>query len=233
MFNIDPETGIHYGYIHGNTVPELLNRIQQSGTSETMKIWVSDVSTNLRDRLDGIDFNDNDTHINRRAVFRDSVLSGLLPWLNTRDAHDVACSIEDEFYDEARGSLDMGGIVVACINILREMGCDSFEDEVYTYNVDGFEYTSDWLGGAPMIWVKKSPYVTHCAPCSPCVPNAGDLNSLATLEDGLLTYCVPPDAFPPEMLKGHYILDVTGYVHHELILDMIKKPLKKVEPEPQ
>lgn len=56
---------------------------------------------------------------------------------------------------------------------------------------EGVTYHISWLGGAPLVWVFESPYVTKADLCSPCVPNAGSLDSLNP--DGYECYDVPPD----------------------------------------
>ena len=48
---------------------------------------------------------------------------------------------------------------------------------MYEGEHEGVMYRTTWLGGAPMLCVFKSPYVTKCSVCSPCVPGAGDLDS--------------------------------------------------------
>lgn len=72
---------------------------------------------------------------------------------------------------------------------------DCFADLFYcsepsgTIEHDGLTITFDWLGGAPLIIVNESPFITFASPCSPCVPNAGDLDSLDP--DGVECYNVP------------------------------------------
>lgn len=72
---------------------------------------------------------------------------------------------------------------------------DCFADLFYsdepsgTIEHDGLIITFDWLGGAPLIIVNESPFVTFANPCSPCVPNAGDLDNLDP--DGVECYTVP------------------------------------------
>ena len=58
-----------------------------------------------------------------------------------------------------------------------------------TIEHDGLIITFDWLGGAPLIVVNESPFITFANPCSPCVPNAGDLDNLDP--DGVECYNVP------------------------------------------
>lgn len=58
-----------------------------------------------------------------------------------------------------------------------------------TVNHEGLIVTFSRLGGAPLIIVNESPFVTFAHPCSPCVPNAGDLDNLDP--DGVECYTVP------------------------------------------
>lgn len=58
-----------------------------------------------------------------------------------------------------------------------------------TVNHEGLIVTFTWLGGAPLIIVNESPFITFANPCSPCVPNAGDLDNLDP--EGIECYAVP------------------------------------------
>ncbi len=73
----------------------------------------------------------------------------------------------------------------ACMNL-------QIEEPTITGNYDGVEYMISWLGGAPLVWVLKSPYMTYRSLCSPCVPDGGDLDSEFD-PHGNLMYDVPPD----------------------------------------
>lgn len=55
----------------------------------------------------------------------------------------------------------------------------------------GVEYLISWLGGAPLVWVQKSPVTNEFALCSPCVPGACDLDS--PQPGGCVGYDVPAD----------------------------------------
>jgi len=61
------------------------------------------------------------------------------------------------------------------------------------------KYEQSWLGGAQMIDVIESPWVTWCRPCGPCCPNAGNLHELTEYGQGMLAYCLPPDYLPDEL----------------------------------
>ncbi len=63
---------------------------------------------------------------------------------------------------------------------VEELEWDDYqaEEECYSYSDAGAEFLVSWLGGAPLIWVTKSPRIVAVKSlCSPCVPNAGDLDS--------------------------------------------------------
>lgn len=62
------------------------------------------------------------------------------------------------------------------------------DEESHAGEYEGIQYQTFWLGGAPMLWVFKSPFVRGCRPCSPCVPNAADLDTEGTY----IGYDVPP-----------------------------------------
>lgn len=75
---------------------------------------------------------------------------------------------------------------------------DSYEGEEESYRLekDGLELELSYLGGAPLVWVLKSPRTARVRLCSPCCPNAGDLNSPD--EDGVEAYTLPEDWFANE-----------------------------------
>ena len=67
----------------------------------------------------------------------------------------------------------------------------ALETESYSLTKDGLCLELSYLGGAPLVWVFKSPHTTLARPCSPCCPGAGDLdNKDAT---GIPTYDLPPE----------------------------------------
>lgn len=51
------------------------------------------------------------------------------------------------------------------------------EEEFELVTSDGLSLALSYLGGAPLVWVFKSPVTTRARLCSPCVPNAGDLDA--------------------------------------------------------
>lgn len=68
---------------------------------------------------------------------------------------------------------------------------DWYCDEPYVEGeYQGVKYGISWLGGAPLLWIYKSDYITDSAAmCSPCCPNAGDLDN----EGEYTCYTIPDD----------------------------------------
>jgi hypothetical protein len=63
---------------------------------------------------------------------------------------------------------------------------------------DGSNLLLSYLGGAPLVTVVDSEWVTECAVCSPCCPQAGDLDS----EGSFTCLCMSPQEMH-EVAKGN------------------------------
>ena len=127
---------------------------------------------------------------------------------------DVLCAIQDKIFDLEYQAAYKDHLK----KLLQDVICDSdgltiqqMIDKCEAYDIDPdldcfadyfdccepcgtinhekliIEFT--WLGGAPLIIVRESPFVTFANPCSTCVPNAGDLDNLDP--DGVECYAVP------------------------------------------
>jgi len=74
---------------------------------------------------------------------------------------------------------------------------DDIEIEEETYRLEdaetGMILELGYLGGAPLVWVIKSPHRASVRECSPCCPNAGDLDSKVEPGMGVVCYDLPPD----------------------------------------
>jgi hypothetical protein len=94
-------------------------------------------------------------------------------------------------FDMDSATFDIDECVDAAEQILRDSGYyDS--DDIVKYRLEEDDCVYEY--GGELVWVMKSPYVTHCRACSPCCPNAGDLCApTAVLESNCLAYCPPPD----------------------------------------
>lgn len=86
---------------------------------------------------------------------------------------EVAAEIESGEFDDENNDLENE------VNWRMQNWSDNCQiDEPYIEGEsEGVKYGISWLGGAPLLWVYKSPHITKHGLCSPCVPNAGDLES--------------------------------------------------------
>lgn len=98
-----------------------------------------------------------------------------------------------ELEQRIRNDCDDDEIVDEIVDEACEAMSDKWYDDepVYEFVIDGVKGRTTWLGGALLVWVFESPFVTKANLCSPCVPNCGDLDSLD--ENGQECYDVPPD----------------------------------------
>lgn len=142
-----------------------------------------------------------ETGIRYGTIYLNHLNADTADWLFT-DGTNVS---EEEAYEEAE--IEIRAAVMAEIasgefddedndleaEVARRMENldDYFQiDEPYIEGeCEGVKYGISWLGGAPLLWVYESPYITKHGLCSPCVPNAGDLESEGEYE----CYDVPPD----------------------------------------
>lgn len=158
IVNINEQTGIPYGVIAGNSVPDLLEEIMQHGTNLTYDDW------------------------------KDRLTSAVQNGLNSAIA---------DFSHRKEVPLD---IAQEAVDSLLEAGLNddyNAEEEEFLWAApDGCRYKVSWLGGAPLIWVLFSPWLTECHRCSPCVPNAGNLDS--PCPEGVTCYCVAPEWLPED-----------------------------------
>ena len=67
------------------------------------------------------------------------------------------------------------------------------DEEQYRLETDGMILELSYLGGAPLVWVLKSPHKRSVRECSPCCPNAGDLDSPVEPGEGIVCYDLPHD----------------------------------------
>jgi hypothetical protein len=161
--NIDKATGIRYGVISGNSVPEVMEDIYSSGEDLQHKQMMEDLKQAIHSAVCGVI---EDIHHHPEKVFTE---------------------------DDAEMVLD--GIVDGGLWDHWESDGDSTSYELE----DGdLKLGMSSLGGAPLIWIYKSPWVVPCEFCSPCVPGAGDLDNAR--EDGpALAYCLAPDEMPEDV----------------------------------
>jgi len=169
MPNYNEWTGIPYGVLSGNNVPELLDAICRNGDNLSYAAFKAEIEASLRGAI--ISALGNYTHRAEKVaegIDYSALMEGLFD----------SCLAEDWLAEDWQGQEE------------------EFEYEYETE--DGpVKLLLGWLGGAPLIWVCDSPYVAECAQCSPCIPGAGDLDTPRDDgDDGGTAYCLPPDDMP-------------------------------------
>jgi hypothetical protein len=166
--NINPDTGIAYGYISANVLDsDIVNELQMNGTDvyyEDAKLEEQiEVAHNPEAQKAAMDEAPPDPEIDPKdetAVFEHTLQYVKDNWDGSK--------WEQHFSD-----------------------CYSPDEPVHEGEKDGVRYRTSWLGGALNVWVFKSPFVTlQAGRASPCVPNAGILD---TLDGDVTAYNVPDD----------------------------------------
>mgnify|MGYP001766685255 CR=1 FL=1 len=159
MTNTNPETGIRYGCIYLNSL--------DSDTAQ----WLWDVAENL-------------SEAEAYAELKSEI---------ERDAEnieeEVRIAVAERDYAMLSNDRYMEDEVEAAYNRLGYDDRDDYIDtrlELESEHIqieeptlagicEGVRYEISWLGGAPLLWVFESPYVSTFDLCSPCVPNAVSL----------------------------------------------------------
>lgn len=158
MTNMNPDTGIRYGYIsaqslHPDVVHELLYGPQAVNEA----------------------FEESQREYVERARRRWEILVKDLA-----DAKiDFPCLVKMGLQDS-----DSIGISDFDRDLAEEEHNETYygDEEIISGTYEGVNYRSSWLGGALNFWIFNSPVVTKCGLCSPCVPNAGNLDTEGDFE---------------------------------------------------
>lgn len=178
--NVNPETGIRYGVIDARKVPYLDEEIRSNGDSITYQNYRKEVVNQIRYAL-----TEEDGDL--KAVFDDYYMSD-------RAQEEILESVSEHQCDWSEEEIEE--ISEHVMEALNDSGSTEFDQEEYEYETETEKYLLSYLGGAPMIWAMKTPFLTKARLCSPCVPNAGDLDSPDP--DGYTCYAVEPDWFDSE-----------------------------------
>ena len=206
--NCNPRTGIPYGVLSANRFPYLYDDITSNGVDETYEAQVRELRESLVDLFADFDADEvppgePQERIDAVVDMTKKELSRRLH-MNSREAAVLAdCFIE--LLDTDSMTFDIEEVVDACMDAVDgEYFADSGEHE-YTY-VDGpVRYRLGYLGGAALIWVIESPFVTYCRSCSPCVAGGGDLNTTRAPDDAnSIAYCPPPEDFCQEESQANW-----------------------------
>lgn len=180
MFSVSnmDEGGIRYGVASAHNYPDLYDEITTEGTSTSCEA----VEAEVRSWIKGV----VDDGYEDVAEFR----------------ADLKAAISDYFTDsrDAIAQVELGDSVDTIWDILCDCGLwDHYyiEEEEYRYKrlddrgIVSEHYELNYLGGAALIWVIKSPETAFANLCSPCCPGAGNLDSLDP--DGYECYAIPAE----------------------------------------
>lgn len=196
--NRNPQTGIRFGIASAHRHYALLERIQQSGESITAKYWQSEVIGKIRTYLADECFETlEDLQKGVKSITEDY-------WYGS-DVDEIAADIANDLWNGGHnfgwteGVRDTEALVESTWGLLEAAEIwDRFNPDEETHEliieIDGEieeHYQTSWMGGAPMIWILKSPETALCRLCSPCAPNAGNLDEPD--EDGVTAYAIPQE----------------------------------------
>ena len=208
--NINPDTGIAYGVIDARKCMGLYTEIMDNGVNETLTEAEASIRKRLTNNFSDFDAKEaftkaglpteekSDDDVTQEIWDKKEKL--LTEWLSecihasTELPKEAAALFADSAIDQVNvdsGTFDIKELVDDVVQQLYEDDYfNSDGEDSFTYEDGEFQYRLGYLGGAPLIWVIKSPYVTYCRTCSPCVPNAGSLDSCTHEGNGNnIAYC--------------------------------------------
>lgn len=174
-FNVNPETGIRYGYIkadslHYDVVDHITFGIGKDLSYEEAR---KEEEKRLEARAEAIEDEVRITLAERGGSTDreyESVWDKEVEAAYAREGYaDRECFIEKQVED-----------------FNQAYQCD---EPIHEFEYEGVKGRTSWLGGALHVWVFDSPEVGWYQQCSPCVPRAGNLDQPD--DDGVLTYTVP------------------------------------------
>lgn len=173
--NTNPETGIRYGIIAANNLdPEIIDTLRSVGKDILWDQAQKDLRRILEEEAD-----DLEEEVKIGIAELDPGLVGKEDFEESRilDAYGAkGYSCREDFIDT---EMD------------RRSQHIEIDEPIHEGEYEGVKFRTTWLGGALMVWIFQSPYLTRARLCSPCVPNCGDLDNLDP--DGEECYDVPPD----------------------------------------
>lgn len=173
--NINPDTGIAYGYISANQMdPDTVQwLLYDAGTDLSYEEALSDIRFDAERAADEIEEE-------CRIALEEA--GGLTP-----DEFDSFLERDIEAAYERLGYAGREDYVDTRVE--RMSDGIQIDEPIIEGECEGVKYSTSWLGGALHFFIFESPVIAKCRPCSPCVPNAGDLGSEGDYE----AYGVPED----------------------------------------
>lgn len=226
MPNCNTVTGVSYGVLQGNHVPQLDQDIFEFGEDISFEAWKEELKETVKNVLEDPELPDHPEDENRHFAARYQAMRELI--LNLLHAADIAVFGDNEAL--VRRCMNYANVNAGTFEIeeiyeeVLEEGAESYscEEPEHEYTDGATHYLRGHLGGAALIWVTQSLYVTPCRTCSPCVPGAGDLDSTCPPEQANnLAYCPPPEDWIDELPEEDrpyviYRIDDKGYPTEEI-----------------
>lgn len=161
--NINPDTGIAYGYISANQMdPDTVQwLLYDAGTDLSYEEALSDIRFDAERAADEIEEE-------CRIALEEA--GGLTP-----DEFDSFLERDIEAAYDQRGYAHREHFVEEFVE--RESEGIQIDEPIIEGECEGVKYRTSWLGGALHFFIFESPVIAKCRPCSPCVPNAGEQGS--------------------------------------------------------
>jgi hypothetical protein len=226
--NTHEKTGIAFGTLSGNNVPELLDDIIAHGVNETHRSLMEElkngIESNVSEAIRGEGpFSENDQERVVEAIkmaIKDAIgdwhsrPEDLLKTLDIESIFECSLAANGAFDDSVIGSQEI------LDRLVNEGLLENYESDGENYHhileddPNGkIKVLLRWLGGAPLLYVVESPYVARCAWCSPCVPNGGDLNT--PQPHGITAYCLSEEDMPEDWEGSVELLDEDTRKKHQ------------------
>jgi hypothetical protein len=167
--NVNPDTGIAYGYISANSLDsDLVNELQDNGTDVYYADALEEAQKEVARTKDAQDeAQENLEYVNG---FPDEVAAFTETLQYVKDNWSGS-SWEQQFNDRYQP-----------------------DEPIHEGEKDGVKYRTSWLGGALGVWIFESPFTGRFQECSPCVPHAANLDYPEDRPNAAATvgYDVPP-----------------------------------------
>ena len=178
--NTHEDTGLAYGVLQGNSVPELLDDIFTFGEDLTYDEERRELTERLAATVEESKEECSPLTTEELAEHIRGNLEVVVDDFHYKPAElvkNIDCYELAELVLEG-GEID-GEEILDQLETAGLWDCIESDEHAYSYTLETdcgpIRLSLDWLGGAPLIWVFESPYVTYCKGCSPCIPCAGDL----------------------------------------------------------
>ena len=172
--NINPETGIRYGYISGNSIHSyILDTIMYSvGTDLTYEAAKAEALAVAERQAEDIE--EVRIAIAEAGGFTDRGYEDGIDYWTSRAYERLGFDCREDYVENS----------VECA-----MRYVYIEEPIIEFEYEGVKGRTSWLGGECNLWIFESPHTNTFALCSPCVPNACNLDQPD--HDGYVGYDVP------------------------------------------